>query len=136
MIQKNGITFESVYSYTTIEGKCIIEQNSSLVFIDGYKKVRANENSLLKAVANQHVSVAIDSLGFDFEDYYGGVFVQNNGTNLDHEMMVGYYTNKHGIKYWILRNSWEPIWREGGYMRMLRGASNPQELCGMATDVY
>ncbi|KAK8925942.1 Vignain [Platanthera zijinensis] len=65
------------------------------------------------------------------------MFVQKSGTNLDHEMtVVGYRQTLDDIKYWSLRNSSGPMWGEGGYMRMLCGASNSGGLCGISTDVY
>ncbi|KAK8926647.1 Vignain [Platanthera zijinensis] len=110
-IQKNEITLEVAYPYTTKDGKCVVNRkNSSLVFIDSYKKVLENEDSLHKTVANQPVFIAIDSHGSNFEDYYGRVFIQNSDTNLDHEMtVVGYVQTLDDFKYWILRNSWGPM---------------------------
>lgn len=44
--------------------------NSPIVSIDGHENVPANnENALLKAAANQPVSVAIDAGGSDFQFY-------------------------------------------------------------------
>ena len=42
----------------------VVQENSTVVSIDGYEHVPANdENALLKAAANQPVSVAIDAGG-------------------------------------------------------------------------
>lgn len=44
--------------------------NSPLVIIDGYEMVpENNEDALMKAVANQPVSVSIDAGGKDFQFY-------------------------------------------------------------------
>lgn len=44
--------------------------NSPVVTIDGHENVPANdENALMKAVANQPVSVAIDAGGSNFQFY-------------------------------------------------------------------
>jgi KDEL-tailed cysteine endopeptidase len=48
----------------------IVQENSPVVSIDGHEDVPANdENALLKAAANQPVSVAIDAGGSDFQFY-------------------------------------------------------------------
>lgn len=44
--------------------------NSPAVSIDGHETVPANdENALMKAAANQPISVAIDASGIDFQLY-------------------------------------------------------------------
>lgn len=51
--------------------------NSPLVQIDGHESVPENdENALMKAVANQPVSVAIDAGGKDFQFYSEASFVK------------------------------------------------------------
>jgi hypothetical protein len=51
--------------------------NSPLVQIDGHESVPENdENALMKAVANQPVSVAIDASGKDFQFYSEASFVK------------------------------------------------------------
>lgn len=48
----------------------ILQANAPVVKIDGYEVVPENdENALLKAVANQPVSVAIDASGSDLQFY-------------------------------------------------------------------
>lgn len=48
----------------------ILQENAPAVSIDGHENVPANnEDALLKAVANQPVSVAIDAGGSDFQFY-------------------------------------------------------------------
>ncbi|GJS97767.1 cysteine protease XCP1-like protein, partial [Tanacetum coccineum] len=54
---------------------------SERVTISGYHDVpRKKENSFLKALANQPISVAIDASGRDFQFYSGGVFDGHCGT--------------------------------------------------------
>ncbi|KAK8950833.1 Vignain [Platanthera zijinensis] len=132
-----GITSEAAYPYMAEQGKCAFKENKNeLVSIDGHENVPENdEDSLLKAVAHQPVSVAIDASSTDFQFYSEGVFAGNCGTELDHGVaVVGYGKTRHGIKYWIVRNSWGPEWGEGGYIRMLRGGSTAEGLCGIAME--
>lgn len=125
--------------------------------IDGYHDVPANdEKSLLKALANQPLSVAIDASGRDFQFYSGvsihiwvrsvlllisnpwdlnfdlqGVFDGQCGTDLDHGVAaVGYGTSK-GLDYVIVKNSWGPKWGEKGFIRMKRNNGKPEGMCGI-----
>jgi KDEL-tailed cysteine endopeptidase len=67
--------------------------------------------------------------------YSQGVFTGSCGTDLDHGVAaVGYGTTRDGIKYWIVKNSWGEDWGERGYIRMQRGISDSQGLCGIAME--
>lgn len=49
---------------------CVLQMNAPVVVIDGHENVPENdEDALMKAVANQPVSVAIDAGGSDFQFY-------------------------------------------------------------------
>ncbi|XP_078158247.1 cysteine proteinases superfamily protein [Carex rostrata] len=135
-IQKNGgITTESNYPYTAKQHECnTVKESSSDVTIDGYGDVPVNdEEALLKAAANQPIAVAIEASGLDFQFYSEGVFTGDCGTNLDHGVaIVGYGTSEDGTKYWIVKNSWGAEWGERGYIKMQRGVSAKEGLCGIA----
>nr|AAD10337.1 cysteine proteinase precursor [Hordeum vulgare] len=134
-IQKNGITTESNYPYQGEQGSCDqAKENAQAVTIDGYEDVPANDESALqKAVAGQPVSVAIDASGQDFQFYSEGVFTGECSTDLDHGVAaVGYGATRDGTKYWIVKNSWGEDWGEKGYIRMQRGVSQTEGLCGIA----
>ncbi|KAL6660771.1 hypothetical protein ACP70R_001806 [Stipagrostis hirtigluma subsp. patula] len=135
-IKRNGgITTEANYPYRAEQGTCDrAKERSHDVTIDGYEDVPANdEDALRKAVANQPVAVAIEASGQDFQFYSEGVFTGSCGTDLDHGVaVVGYGTTRDGTKYWIVKNSWGEEWGERGYIRMQRGISDSQGLCGIA----
>lgn len=64
-----------------------------------------------------------------------GVFTGQCGTELDHGVaVVGYGATLDGTKYWIVKNSWGPEWGEKGYIRMERGVSAKEGLCGIAVE--
>ncbi|XP_020216660.1 vignain [Cajanus cajan] len=136
-IKQNGITTENNYPYEAKDGICDLSKESEpKVSIDGHETVPVNnEAALLKAVANQPVSVAIEAAGYNFQFYSEGVFTGECGTNLDHGVaIVGYGTTKDGTKYWIVKNSWGSEWGEKGYIRMQRSISDKKGLCGIAME--
>ncbi|GAB4860547.1 hypothetical protein Ancab_035708 [Ancistrocladus abbreviatus] len=134
--QKGGLITEQSYPYTAQEGTCPDEVNSQVVSIDGHEAVPQNdESALMKAVANQPVSVGINAGGEDFQFYSEGVFTGPCGTELDHGVaVVGYGETSDGTKYWIVKNSWGAEWGEGGYTRMERNVSAKEGLCGIAME--
>ncbi|XP_072992823.1 thiol protease SEN102-like [Typha latifolia] len=132
-----GITTEANYPYVASQGTCdASKRKPSAVVIDGYQGVPANsEAALLKAVANQPVSVAIEASGSNFQFYSEGVFNGSCGTQLDHGVaIVGYGATNDGTKYWIVKNSWGGEWGESGYVRMKRGIIAKEGLCGIAME--
>ncbi|GKG17762.1 senescence-specific cysteine protease SAG39-like protein, partial [Tanacetum coccineum] len=69
IVKNKGINTEAAYPYQAADATCNTKNK-------GINTVRS-ESALLKAVAMQPVSVAIDASGFDFQLYSSGVF---NGT--------------------------------------------------------
>ncbi|XP_028765055.1 vignain-like [Neltuma alba] len=132
-----GLTTESNYPYKAEDETCdVSKEKHPAVSIDGYENVPQNdEHSLLKAAANQPVSVAIDAGGSDFQFYSEGVFTGDCGKQLNHGVaIVGYGTTIDGTKYWIVKNSWGSEWGEQGYIRMQRAISEEEGLCGIAME--
>ncbi|KAL7241123.1 hypothetical protein ACSBR2_006699 [Camellia fascicularis] len=138
-IKKNGgLTTDIIYPYNAQDGSCDSSKMNSpvVVMIDGHENVPENdENALMKAVANQPVSVGIDAGGSDLQFYSEGVFTGPCGAELDHGVAaVGYGTTIDGTKYWIVKNSWGPEWGEHGYIRMQRMVDAEEGLCGIAKE--
>ncbi|CAN0922218.1 CYSEP [Linum grandiflorum] len=102
-----------------------LQEDAPAVSIDGHENVPQNdEDALLKAIANQPVSVAIDAGSRDFQFYSEGVFTGSCGTELNHGAAVGYGMTMDGTKYWIVKNSWGAEWGEKRFIRMQRGVSD------------
>ncbi|KAK4577766.1 hypothetical protein RGQ29_028044 [Quercus rubra] len=135
-IQDNhGLTTEASYPYTGVDGTCNTNQEAKhTATINGHEDAPANnENALLNAVASQPVSVAIAAGGSDFQFYSSGVFTRACGTSLDHGVTaVGYGVTNDGLKYWLVKNSWDTQWGEEGYIRMQRDVVAKEGLCGIA----
>ncbi|ONK70176.1 uncharacterized protein A4U43_C05F31050 [Asparagus officinalis] len=128
-----GLHTEDDYPYLMEEGTCDEKRGEfDLVTISGYEDVPENsEVDLLKALAHQPVSVAIEASGRDFQFYSGGVFDGHCGTELDHGVAAVGYGSSKGQDYIIVKNSWGPRWGEKGYIRMKRNTGKPEGLCGI-----
>ncbi|KAL4569788.1 hypothetical protein LXL04_025431 [Taraxacum kok-saghyz] len=135
ILKNKGLTTETNYPYKGVDGTCNNnEASNNAATITGHEDVPANsESALLKAVASQPISVAIDASGSDFQFYSSGVFTGECGTELDHGVTaVGYGENAEGTKYWLVKNSWGTSWGEEGYIMMQRDVDAKEGLCGIA----
>lgn len=135
IVQNGGIDTEDDYPYLAAQGECDANRvRRKVVTIDGYEDVPENsEVALKKAVAHQPVSVAIEADQKEFQLYQGGVFDDETcGTNLDHGVLAVGYGVEKGSPYWIVKNSWGAEWGDSGYIKLKRGVSAPEGLCGIA----
>ncbi|KAF7849061.1 hypothetical protein BT93_L1288 [Corymbia citriodora subsp. variegata] len=137
IINNDGISSEKDYPYVGEDGICDAQASSAAeAKISAYKDVPPNEDDMLKAVAMQPVSAALDASGYEFKNYEGGVFTGPCEANLNHAVtVVGYGTDTKGTKYWLIRNSWDVSWGENGYMRIQRDSGVEGGLCGIASTV-
>ncbi|WMV56935.1 hypothetical protein MTR67_050320 [Solanum verrucosum] len=133
IVSQGGLHKEDDYPYLMEEGTCDEKRDESeVVTIDGYHDVPANdEQSLLKALANQPLSVAIEASSRDFQFYKGGVFDGHCGTTLDHGVAAVGYGSTKGLDYIIVKNSWGTKWGEKGFIRMKRNIGKAEGLCGI-----
>eukprot|EP01088_Endostelium_zonatum_P021276 TRINITY_DN82_c0_g1_i1.p1 TRINITY_DN82_c0_g1~~TRINITY_DN82_c0_g1_i1.p1 ORF type:complete len:374 (+),score=78.37 TRINITY_DN82_c0_g1_i1:69-1190(+) len=129
IIKNEGITTEWQYpyiSYYAQAGSCHIKNTVSvLARLRGYTKLPANQMEPMMRHIAESGPLAVNVDASSWQHYSAGIFNGCNQTHpdIDHVVqLVGY-----GPGYWLIRNSWSPVWGEKGYIKLYRG---PHETCG------
>ncbi|CAO2142886.1 unnamed protein product [Urochloa humidicola] len=144
VIENGGITWAMYYPYVgwASSSKCGLFK--PLVRLQGYQFVSSDEVSLMQAVAQQPVAVAINFEDpclqhyrngvYDGSCFWSGVYVSRacNMVPTHALAMVGYGAKPDGTKYWIAKNSYGGGWGENGFIYLHR-RSPTTRLCGLAT---
>ncbi|KAE8304061.1 Cathepsin L [Giardia duodenalis] len=139
LVENNGgrVAFESEYPYLGQNDLCkeALFDHESFYFVTGYSAVKQYSIPSLKAALQDGpvaVSIGItESLLF----YSGGVYndpaCPYKYDDLSHAVLaVGYGTDDTYGDYWIVRNSWSPLWGMDGYFYL----SMKDNICGILTD--
>jgi len=139
LIAAGGMTSEWFYPYTSHDGTnydCVLNPNMTrFVALSSYDMLPSNVAAPLYQTVATAGPVAITVEAYTWQHYESGVYNGCNQTNpdLDHNVqLVGYGTDPSLGDYWLVRNSWTPLWGENGYIRLLR--ENPSSpTCGNDT---
>jgi C1A family cysteine protease len=139
--KNNGLCTEKDYPYVsgttktggTCKTTCTNVKNSDII---NYVDVAHTDDALMKAIASQPVSVAIEADQIDFQLYKSGVFTGKCGTNLDHGVLAVGYGSESGQDFYKVKNSWGVSWGQNGYILLGRGPSynNGDGQCGILLD--
>eukprot|EP00039_Didymoeca_costata_P018025 m.331847 g.331847 ORF g.331847 m.331847 type:complete len:383 (-) comp16804_c0_seq1:608-1756(-) len=140
-----GIPTEWVYPYLSARGNAsqchglpLVPQYphkgevNAAAKLSGYTTTVSNNYTSMKdAVVNGPLAISVDAGAW--HDYESGIFNGGNSTNpdLDHLVQLVGYGSEGGNDYWIVRNSWTPIWGEKGFIRLARHGDSGTEPCGM-----
>ena len=127
-----GLCAEEDYPYTAgggTEGVCE-KTCTPVVTVTKYTDVaKGDEDALKHAVTKQPVSIAVQTMGSQWQLYKSGIYdVPTCGTELDHAVLLVGYGVEDGTDYWKIKNSWGATWGLEGYMHMKSGAN----MCGIA----
>lgn len=96
-----------------------------------FKVTKTNDyDSMMDAIQLGPMAISVDA--DTWHDYETGVFTGGNMKNpdLDHLVQLVGYGSDNGDDYWLVRNSWTPLWGESGYIRLKRYGSG-KEPCGL-----
>lgn len=127
--EKTGLTTESSYAYTGETGTCESWKIEDGVKVSSYTDVNADTASLLAAVVQQPVSIAINANPIQL--YTSGIYNdwEECEGQLDHGVLMVGYGSDDGEKFWKVKNSWGATWGEEGYFRLARRTSG-DGICG------
>lgn len=131
----NGLCTESEIPYTASDGSCKKCVKPSVTASSCVDVTARNQLHLKEAVSKGPVSVAIEADAGIFQLYKSGVISSDKcGTSLDHGVLVvGYGTETDGTEYWLVKNSWGPLWGDAGYVKIARNDKTfDAGTCGIA----
>lgn len=142
------MTSEWQYPYTSWHGQnhqCNLTETSPVVKITGFTKLPPNQYEPLLEAAGTLGPIAISVEAMPWSRYESGIFDGCNKTHpdIDHAVqLVGYGSSGDEVSkvicsraltlqqaYWIVRNSWGPLWGEHGFIRLRRSPDEGSE-CG------
>ncbi|XP_048414110.1 digestive cysteine proteinase 2-like isoform X2 [Stegostoma tigrinum] len=137
VIKHGGIaTADSYGSYLGQNGYCHYNQSVFAAKVKSYVNVTSGRTEALKMAIfkNGPVAVGMDASHKSFRFYSHGVYYEPNCRNsrmdLDHAVLAVGYGTLAGEPYWLIKNSWSPIWGDDGYFLISMRHNN----CGIATD--
>ncbi|RJP39325.1 MAG: DUF333 domain-containing protein [Desulfobacteraceae bacterium] len=122
-----GIPAEADYPYTIVAPSCCTHLTDPSVKFDQWHRAPCGDIEGIKtAILTYGVVDAAVNVTSAFQNYTGGIFQDTQTTCPDCEdtvtnhaiALVGWGTDPTYGEYWILRNSWDSTWGEGGYMRI------------------
>ncbi|XP_058723034.1 ervatamin-B-like [Vicia villosa] len=137
IVESDGILEDEDYPYRGYhdeDGSCDLrDQNAPEVDINSITYVqRLDERQLLRAVAQQPVSVEIANGGKHFRKYKNGIYRGPCALHPSHAVTIVGYGEEHGVKYWLYKNSYGTKWGDKGYMKIIREAGEAAGHCSIA----
>ncbi|KAE8574108.1 procathepsin L [Halyomorpha halys] len=129
-----GIDTEDSYPYEAKEGECRFKMSEIGANATGAVEIpNGDEEALKSAIATiGPISVAIDAGQTSFRFYDNGIYEDSKCSpdGLDHGVLLVGYGSENGTDFWLVKNSWNTVWGEEGYIRIAR---NKENMCGIAS---
>lgn len=136
----DGLCSEEDYPYTSGDtketGDCVKTCKADVLSdVQSHVDVEPNsDEAMMAALMVGPVSVAIQANQMKFQLYHSGVLKGSEcGDDLDHGVLVVGWGTENGTPYWIVKNSWDTTWGNGGYIYLERGtnANGGTGTCGI-----
>ncbi|NXE54398.1 CATH protein, partial [Casuarius casuarius] len=114
-------------------GTCKFQPDKAIAFVkDVVNITEYDEDGMVEAVGKHNpVSFAFEVTG-DFMHYRKGVYsntkCEHTPDKVNHAVLAVGYGEENGTPYWIVKNSWGPLWGMDGYFLIERG----KNMCGLA----
>jgi len=91
-----------------------------------------SEEDVMKSLTTKGPVTAAFTVYEDFLAYKSGVYQHVTGSELGgHAIEIVGFGVDNGVKYWTVKNSWNPSWGNGGFFNILRG----QDECGIDSSI-
>lgn len=123
---RGGAVAAADYPYRGAPGFCNRKVEDAVSFKGRYVWVKGGSNGLRAAlVAKGPMTVSVDASPDDFALYRSGVYnntrCEEKLSRLDHAVLISGYgiDADTGAHYWLMKNTWGPLWGEAGYMRIV-----------------
>jgi len=127
---------ESEYPTPKCVSECTNNGYKTPYHQDKHKATRSygfNSISAIQADIMQYGSAtAAFTVYADFPNYKSGVYQHKSGQALGgHAIKMVGWGVENGTPYWLIANSWNDTWGDGGYFKILRGSDE----CGIESQV-
>ncbi|TKS73425.1 Ras-specific guanine nucleotide-releasing factor 1 [Collichthys lucidus] len=133
IMYNKGLMTEDDYPYTAFDNVCKYNPQMAAAFVKDVVNITAyDEMELVDAVGTRNpVSFAFEVTS-DFMHYSKGVYssteCHKTTDKVNHAVLAVGYGVENGSPYWIVKNSWGPLWGIEGYFLIERGTN----MCGLA----
>jgi len=136
-LKNNETMLESDYPYTATETKCAYDASKGVTGVSSYTQVKKDKTSIMAAVMQQPVNVAVSAGNDLWRNYSTGIVGADDGcpTRVDHAVVAVGYGTENGTDYYIVRNSWSSSWGDEGFIK-IEAIDGKEGVCGINGYVY